>query len=130
MSLPLFSSFFKHFPFQPNKYIKLSHKPLIVKYDKLVRDKIPEIIRQKGKTPVIHTANDQEYWQKLKEKLAEEVDEFLKSSTEEELADILEVLNTIIDFKKIDKEKLESLRKMKVKQRGGFKYKIILEETK
>ena len=101
-----------------------------MKYDKLVRDKIPEIIRQKGKTPVIHTANDQEYWQKLKEKLAEEVDEFLKSSTEEELADILEVLNTIIDFKKIDKEKLESLRKMKVKQRGGFKYKIILEETK
>lgn len=101
-----------------------------MKYDKLVRDKIPEIIRQKGKTPVIHTANDQEYWQKLKGKLAEEINEFLKSSTEEELADILEVLNAIIEFKKMDKEKLELLRKRKVKQRGGFKYKIILEETK
>lgn len=99
-------------------------------YNKLVRDKIPEVILQKGKTPVIHTANDQEYWQKLKEKLNEEVDEFLKNSTEEELVDIFEVIYAIADFKKIDKGKLELLRKKKSEERGGFKKKIILEETK
>ena len=56
---------------------------------KLVRDKIPEIIKRNGEIPNIRVANDQEYWQKLKEKLQEEVDEFLKDNSEEELIDIL-----------------------------------------
>ncbi|HJX05191.1 MAG TPA: nucleoside triphosphate pyrophosphohydrolase, partial [Candidatus Nanoarchaeia archaeon] len=99
-------------------------------YNKLVRDKIPEIIEQRGKVPVIHAASDEEYWGKLKEKLNEEVGEFQKNSSEEELADILEVVCAIADFKKIDKEKLELLRKKKSEERGGFKKKIILEETK
>jgi len=101
-----------------------------MKYNKLVRDKIPEIIKNKGAVPITHIANDEEYWQKLKEKLQEEVDEFLEDETEEELADILEVIYAICDFKKIDKEKLELLRKKKAKERGGFKDKIILDETK
>jgi len=100
-----------------------------MKYNKLVRDKIPEIIKQKGKTPITYIANDKEYWQKLKEKLKEEVAEFLKKDSEEELADILEVIYAICDFKKIDKQKLEALRKKKAKQRGSFKEKIILDET-
>jgi predicted house-cleaning noncanonical NTP pyrophosphatase (MazG superfamily) len=101
-----------------------------MKYNKLVRDKIPEIIKKKGVVPITHIAGDEEYWQKLKEKLLEEVDEFLKDGNEEELADILEVIYAICDFKKIDKNKLELLRKKKAEQRGGFKNKIILDETK
>ncbi|MHA1758836.1 MAG: hypothetical protein ACTSVV_18865 [Promethearchaeota archaeon] len=101
-----------------------------MKYNKLVRDKIPEIIKNKGAVPITHIADDEEYWQKLKEKLQEEVDEFLKDSNEEELADILEVIYAICDFKNFDKEKLELLRKKKVEERGGFKDKIILDETK
>jgi len=101
-----------------------------MKYNKLVRDKIPEIIKNKGAVPITHIADDNEYWQKLKEKLQEEVDEFLKDGTEEELADILEVIYAICDFKKIDKEKLELLRIKKAEERGGFKDKIILDETK
>jgi len=101
-----------------------------MKYNKLVRDKIPEIIKQKRKTPITHIAGEEEYWQKLKEKLKEEVDEFLKQSNEEELADILEIIYAICDFKKIDRKKLEVLRKKKAKQRGSFKNKIILDETK
>lgn len=101
-----------------------------MKYNKLVRDKIPEIIKQKGKTPIIHVADDKEYWQKLKEKLKEEIDEFLKKDSEEELADILEIIYAICDFKKIDKKKLEILRKKKAEKRGSFKNKIILDETK
>lgn len=101
-----------------------------MKNSKLVRDKIPEIIKQNGKVPVTHIAADEEYWQKLKEKLSEEVNEFLESDKEEELADILEVINAICDHKGIDKEKLELLRKKKTEERGAFKDKIILDETK
>ena len=100
-----------------------------MKCNKLVRDRIPEIIKQKGKVPITHIADNREYWQKLKEKLQEEVDEFIKDSNEEELADILEIVYTICDFKKINKEKLEILRKKKARERGSFKNKIILDET-
>ena len=101
-----------------------------MKYNKLIRDKIPEIIKQNGSIPITHIADDQEHWRKLKEKLKEEVDEFLKTSTEEELADILEVIYAICDFKKINRQKLELLRKKKAKKRGSFKKKIILDEVK
>jgi len=101
-----------------------------MKYNKLIRDRIPEIIKQKGKVPLTHIAGNGEYWQKLKEKLKEEVDEFLKNANEEELADILEVIYAICHFKKIDKKELELRRVKKAKERGGFKEKIILNETK
>ena len=101
-----------------------------MKYNKLVRDKIPDIIKNKEAIPITHIASNNEYWLKLKEKLQEEVDEFVKDSNEEELADILEVIYAICDFKKIDKNRLELLRKKKAKERGGFKDKIILDETK
>ena len=88
-----------------------------MKYNKLVRDKIPGIIKKKGETSIFHTANKKEYWEGLKQKLKEEVEEFLRKPNEEELADILEVIYAICEFKKIKK-----------KERGGFEKKIILEE--
>jgi predicted house-cleaning noncanonical NTP pyrophosphatase (MazG superfamily) len=101
-----------------------------MKRNKLVRDKIPEIIKNKRAVPITHIASDDEYWQKLKEKLQEEIDEFMKDSNEEELADILEVIYAICDYKKINKKELELLRKKKAEERGGFKDKIILDEIK
>ena len=100
-----------------------------MKYNKLVRDKIPKIIKEKGKTSIIHKASENEYWQKLKEKFKEEVEEFYKDSNEEELADILEVINAICEFKNISKDNLESLRKKKAEERGYFQERIILDET-
>ena len=100
-----------------------------MKYNKLVRDKIPEIIKGKGETGKIHVAGDLEYWQKLKEKLQEEVDEFMTDESIEEVADILEVLDAIADFKKFDKTELQKVKKEKLEKRGGFKNKIILEES-
>ncbi len=101
-----------------------------MKYNKLVRDKIPERIKSKGKVPITYIANDELYWEKLKEKLKEEVDEFLEDNNEEELADILEVMHAIYDFKNIDKEKLEDIRNKKAEERGKFKERIILDEIK
>ena len=100
-----------------------------MKYNKLVRDKIPEIIKQDKRIPITHIADDEEYWNKLKEKLKEEVSEFVEESNEEELADILEVINNIYEFKNFDKKKLEELRKEKNQKRGGFKERIILDEV-
>lgn len=101
-----------------------------MKYNKLVRDKIPEIIKNKGAVPIMHIASDDEYQQKLKAKLQEEVNEFLEDSNKEELADILEVIYALCDLYKIDKDELEQVRKEKLEKRGGFKDKIILDETK
>ena len=101
-----------------------------MKYNKLVRDKIPEIIKSKGAVPITHIASDEEYQQKLKAKLQEEVDEFLEDNNKEELADILEVIYALCDLYNFDKDKLEQLRIDKAEKRGGFKDKIILDETK
>jgi predicted house-cleaning noncanonical NTP pyrophosphatase (MazG superfamily) len=64
---------------------------------KLVRDKIPEIMRETGQVAVVHTADFDEYQVLLRQKLTEEVDEFLMSQDFEELADILEVLYALAD---------------------------------
>jgi len=101
-----------------------------MRYNKLVRDKIPEIIKGKGETPITHIADDQEYKIRLKEKLQEEVAEFLKDSNAEELADILEVIYALGDNIGVSKEELERIRLKKAEKRGGFKEKIILDETK
>jgi len=100
-----------------------------MKYNKLVRDKIPEHIKSEGRLPITHIANNKEYGKKLKEKLQEEIKEFFKNETIEEMADIQEVINAICCYKRFNKKKLESIRKKKAKDRGAFKKKIILEEA-
>ncbi|OGZ78599.1 MAG: hypothetical protein A2528_01350 [Candidatus Staskawiczbacteria bacterium RIFOXYD2_FULL_37_9] len=100
-----------------------------MKYNKLVRDKIPEYIKSKGGNPVVHIADDGEYWQKLREKLQEEVGEFLEAENVEEKADILEVIDAILDFKQFNKNELETVKNKKSGERGKFKDKIILEES-
>ncbi|HLD00945.1 MAG TPA: nucleoside triphosphate pyrophosphohydrolase [Candidatus Nanoarchaeia archaeon] len=96
-------------------------------YPKLVRDRIPEIIQSKGSIPIFRIASEEEYHQKLKEKLQEEVEEFLKDESEEELADILEVIKALAKLKKVDDKDLELLRKKKAEERGGFEKRIVLE---
>lgn len=93
---------------------------------KLVRDNIPEIIRRAGEEPAIHTATDEEYGQRLRRKLVEEVDEFLASDNDpEELADILEVVLALAERAGVNAQQLEDLRAGKAAERGTFSQRIV-----
>lgn len=101
----------------------------ITTYDKLVRDKIPQVLDAQGIKAVTHIADNEEYFVRLLAKLREEVEEFATDVIEEEIADILEVLNAIILTKGFSKEAIEAIRKKKLEERGGFNEKVILEQT-
>lgn len=100
-----------------------------MEYNKLVRDKIPEHIKGRGGTPIFHIADESEYWAKLKEKLLEEANEFIKDENEAEIADVLEVLDAIIEYKKFSKDEISRIKASKAEERGAFKNKIILDES-
>lgn len=68
-------------------------------FNKLVRDKIPQIIKDNGEFPIYKTLSDLEYKKELDLKLQEEVSEYLKDDNVEELADIAEVLEAILKSK-------------------------------
>ncbi len=99
-------------------------------YNKLVRDKIPEIINATGKTCVCEPISDGLYLEKLNEKLLEEVQEYLESGTLEELADIGEVMHAILAYKHITLDEFQRVRTEKLEARGGFEKRLLLKEVK
>ena len=96
-------------------------------YNKLVRDKIPEIIEADGKTCKTRTLSKEEYIDALEAKLNEEVAEYQTDKNLEEMADVLEVLQAICVARGYLLEELEALRAKKAGERGGFAEKIFLE---
>ena len=96
-------------------------------YNKLVRDKIPEIIEADGKTCKTRILSDEEYITSLEAKLNEEVEEYQADKNLEEMADILEVLQAICIARGYSLEELEALRIKKSDERGGFAEKLFLE---
>lgn len=101
-----------------------------MRYDKLVRDLIPEIIASKGKRATFHAcADDNEYLTRLVAKLREEVDEFDRDRNAEELADILEVIKALCLRLGFDPREVEALRQKKELERGGFEKRLVLEES-
>jgi predicted house-cleaning noncanonical NTP pyrophosphatase (MazG superfamily) len=92
---------------------------------KLVRDKIPEIIRRASAEPATRTATPEEFGGWLRRKLVEEVDEFLASDDPSELADILEVLRALANDLGVDADELECLRAAKEAERGGFNDRLV-----
>ena len=97
------------------------------KYNKLVRDRIPEIIENSGKTAHTHLLSDEEYIAELDRKLGEEYAEYQADKNIEELADMLEVIYAIAKARGASVEELERVRKEKAEKNGAFEKKIFLE---
>ncbi len=98
-------------------------------YNKLVRDKIPEIIEVDDKKANTRTLKDGEYLVELARKLQEEAEEFIKDASINELADIKEILIAMRESIGVSDDALENARRQKADERGGFRDKIFLESV-
>jgi predicted house-cleaning noncanonical NTP pyrophosphatase (MazG superfamily) len=98
-------------------------------YNKLVRDKIPQIIEADGKKAVTRLLDDKEYLSELIKKLQEEAKEFAEDPSAEELADIKEITIAIREALGIHAGQLEDVRRQKAATNGRFKNKIFLESV-
>lgn len=96
---------------------------------KLVRDRIPEIIRDAGKKPIIEILSQEDYLSELDKKLSEEVAEYQADKSIEEMADVLEVLFSICEARGYSVEDLMQVRATKREKRGGFKDRIYWVEN-
>ena len=101
----------------------------VITYNKLVRDRIPEIIEEDGKTCVTEILSDEKYLEMLDAKLNEELAEYQESKSMEELADLLEVMRAAAAARGSSFEEVETIRQDKAAKRGGFEKKILLREV-
>ena len=101
----------------------------MTKFNKAIRDKIPEIIQKDGHTCNIQTLSDEKFLVEIEKKLSEEVAEYQNDKNPEELADILEVIYAIAQLKGISKEELEKIRIKKLQDSGGFEKNLFLIDT-
>lgn len=101
-------------------------------YNKLVRDKIPNIIEEKGETPVIKVLDENDYKKELEKKLYEEYKEVIEASGDdrvEELADMLEVIKALASLENKNLNDIIDIADKKNKKRGAFDEKIFLEKV-
>lgn len=102
-------------------------------YNKLVRDRIPEIIENSGKKFTTKILDDDQYELELKKKLLEEMEEYQNASNDnealEELADLLELMHALAKVHGASMEEVEKIRQDKASKRGGFEEKIFLIEV-
>lgn len=97
-----------------------------VQYNKLVRDKIPEMIANQGEKANYRILDDGEYIRYLEQKLDEEVGEYHREKNLEELADILEVVFALSEDLGHSTEELMAVYREKHEKRGGFRDRIFL----
>lgn len=102
-------------------------------HNKLVRDRIPEIIEGTGKQFSTKIMANEEYIKELKKKSFEELEEYINAENDqdaiEELADLLEIIHALAETHGASFEKVEEVRQKKAAKRGGFKEKIFLIEV-
>ena len=98
----------------------------IIKHNKAIRDKIPEIIKESGNVCNSVTPSDEQFLIELEKKLVEELTEYQESKNVEELADVLEVIYRISNLKGFD---LDKARLEKIEKRGKFEKNLFLVDT-
>ena len=105
-----------------------------VKYNKLIRDKIPEIIKKSGWTPFIKTLDKKRFPKEIKKKILEEGKELMKAKNKkdiiDEIVDIQELLDILVFEIKTTKTEIKKQQKIKNKKRGGFKKRLFLIKQK
>jgi len=102
-------------------------------YNKLVRDKIPDIIRSNGEEPITRVLSEEEYKIELEKKLQEEVNETLQATGSdriEELADMLEVMTSLAELEGKTLDDIIAIRNEKKEKRGGFQKRLYLSGVK
>lgn len=100
-----------------------------ISYNKLVRDRIPEIIEASGKRCEIQILEDDDYLRMVDAKLDEELAEYHKDQNLEELADLLEVIYAATEARGYTIEQLEEARAVKAEKRGSFRKRLLLIEV-
>lgn len=103
---------------------------MIFNYNKLVRDKIIQNIQRKGHNATYSILDDKRYLEELDKKLIEEVNEFIEAHSEEEMADIMEVIETIIKQRGMSLERIETIKEEKKQKAGSFNDRIYLVSVK
>ena len=99
------------------------------KFNKLIRDKIPEIIEASGKVCITEVLSDEDYLKAIDAKLDEELAEYHTDQNIEELADLMEVIYAAAKARGYSAEELENVRKSKAEKRGAFNKKLLLKEV-
>lgn len=102
---------------------------MIISYNKLVRDRIPEIIESSGKSCTTEILSAEDYLCMIDAKLDEELAEYHKDQNIEELADLVEVIHAAAIARGYTLEDLERVRAEKATKRGGFEKRILLKEV-
>ncbi len=102
-------------------------------YNKLIRNKIPQIIKANGKIPTTRILPEDEYIQELCKKIQEELTEYIEAKTTpdklEELSDLLELINALAQHEGTTLEEINNIRKKKAEERGGFSNRVFLIEV-
>jgi len=104
------------------------------RHNKLVRDKVPQIIKENKQIPTTRKLGEEDFVNELLRKLEEEVQEVIGARNDKnelvmEIGDVYEVIDAIIDLYKLDKSLILELQKKKKQERGGFEGKIYLESV-
>ena len=100
-----------------------------VRYNKLVRDRIPAIIEASGRHCTTEVLTEAAYLSFLDRKLDEELAEYHRDQNLEELADLWEVIRAVVKARGYSLEELENVRAEKERKRGGFEDRILLKEV-
>ena len=102
----------------------------IRKYNKLIRDRIPEIIKKAGWKPTVRKLKKAEFLNALKKKVSEEARELIRAKDKKgvinEIVDIQELIDALTSEIGLSKPKIKKFQVAKRKKRGGFKKRLFL----
>lgn len=95
---------------------------------KLIRDKVPAILQEQGKTACCDVLDEATYEQLLNEKFVEEAARYAKEGTMDAMAEIGEIMHAILALKKIPIEAFQKARLVQLEEMGGYGSRLYLKE--